>query len=82
VQEKVTAIRIGPAADADVVMLVLNSAQAMTLTNLLPEIRLSFRKNRTVCGEGLAAVYNTRQPTMTLLCIGARTDGSFEPKNY
>jgi len=80
VKEKVIAIGIGPAADADVVMLVLNASQAMTLSNLLPEIRLSFRKNRTVCGEGLAAVYNTKQPTMTLLCIGARTDGRFEPE--
>ena len=80
IKEKVNAIRIGPSTDADVVMLVLNAAQAMTLSNLLPEIRLSFRKNRTVCGEGLAAVYNTRQPTMTLLCIGARTDGCFEPE--
>ncbi|MDO8578006.1 MAG: DUF169 domain-containing protein [Dehalococcoidales bacterium] len=80
VKEKVTAIRIGPAVDADVVMLVLNAAQAMTLSNLLPEIKLSFRKNRTVCGEGLAAVYNTKLPTMTLLCIGARTDGNFEPE--
>lgn len=80
VKEKVAAIRVGPAADADVVMLVLTPGQAMTLSNLIPEIKLSFRKNRTVCGEGLAAVYNTKLPTMTLLCIGARTDGGFEPE--
>ncbi|GEM_PF-1325870 len=80
IKGKVIGVRVGPTADTDVVMLVLNPAQAMTLSNLLPEIKLSFRKNRTVCGEGLAAVYNTKQPTMTLLCIGARTDGSFEPE--
>lgn len=77
IKEKITGVRIGPVADADVVMLVLNPEQMMTLTNLLPEIRVSFKKNRTVCGESMAHVYNTQQPTMTLLCIGARTDGNF-----
>ena len=80
VKEKVKALVVGPTGDADVVMLILNAGQAMTLSNLLPEIKLSFRKNRTVCGEGLATVYNTKQPSMTLLCIGARTDGNFEPE--
>jgi uncharacterized protein (DUF169 family) len=80
VKEKVSRVLIGPAMGADVVMLVIGPGQAMTLTNLIPEIRLSARKNRTVCGEGLASVYNTKQPTMTLLCIGARTDGQFEPE--
>ena len=78
IKEKIAGIRIGPVEDADTVMLVVNPEQGMTLTNLLPEIRLSFRKNRTVCGEGMASVFNTRQPTMTLLCIGARTDGDFQ----
>lgn len=79
IKEKIAAVRIGPVEDADVVMLILNPGQAMTLNNILPEINLSVRKNRTVCGEGLASVYNTRQPTMSLLCIGARTDGNFQP---
>ncbi len=78
IKEKITGMRIGPVEDADTVMLVLNPEQGMTLTNLLPEIQLSFRKNRTVCGEGMASVFNTSQPTMTLLCIGARTDGNFQ----
>ena len=78
IKEKIAAIRIGPVEDADTVMLVVNPEQSMTLTNLLPEIELSFRKNRTVCGEGMASVFNTKQPTMTLLCIGARTDGDFQ----
>lgn len=79
IKEKIAAVRIGPIEGADVVMLIINPSQAMTLANLMPDIKLSQRKNRTVCGEGLAAVYNTKQPTMTLLCIGARTDGDFEP---
>ena len=78
IKEKITGLRIGPVEDADTVMLIVNPEQSMTLTNLLPEIQLSFRKNRTVCGEGMASVYNTKQPTMTLLCIGARTDGDFQ----
>ncbi len=78
IREKITGVRIGPVADADAVMLVLNPEQGMTITNLLPEIRVSFKKNRTVCGEGMASVYNNQQPTMTPLCVGARTDGGFQ----
>ena len=77
ITEEIAAVRIGPVADADVIMLVLNPEQAMTLSNVLPGIVTTFKKNRTVCGEGVARVCKENQPVMTLLCIGARTDGAF-----
>ena len=79
IKEKIIGVRIGPIADADAVMLVLNPEQGMTLGNLLAGLKVTFKWNRTVCGEGMASVYNSKQPTMTLLCIGARTDGDFKP---
>lgn len=78
IREKILGVRIGPTDNADAVMLILNPEQGMTLGNLIGGLKVTFKWNRTVCGEGMAQVYNTKQPTMTLLCIGARTDGDFE----
>ena len=75
---KILGVRIGPVDNADAVMLVLNSEQAMTLGNLLHGMNVVFKWNRTVCGEGMAYVYNNQKPSMTLLCVGARTDGNFK----
>jgi uncharacterized protein (DUF169 family) len=77
ITDEITTVRIGSVADADVVMLVLNPEQSMTLSNVMPGLGVTFKKNRTVCGEGVAYVYYNKKPTMTLLCIGARTDGTF-----
>jgi uncharacterized protein (DUF169 family) len=77
IKVKVSSVRIGPLEDADNVMLVLNPEQAMTLANLVPGINVAFKWNKTVCGDGMAFVYNHQQPSMSLLCIGARTDGGF-----
>ena len=79
IHEKIMAVRIGPVDDADTVMLVLNPEQAMTLGNLMPGMNLTFKWNRTVCGEGMAYVYNSKKPSVNMLCIGARTDGEFKP---
>jgi uncharacterized protein (DUF169 family) len=79
ITEEIAAVRIGPVADADIVMLVLNPEQTMTLSNVMPGLAVTFKKNRTVCGEGVPRVYYGNQPTVTLLCIGARTDGAFAP---
>jgi uncharacterized protein (DUF169 family) len=78
IKSKINAVRIGPLAGADVVLLVLNPEQAMTLAHLLPEIEMSFKNNRTVCGEGVARVCQDGQAVMSLLCIGARMDGGFK----
>ena len=78
IKDKITAVCIGPLAGADAVLLVLNPEQAMTLAHLLPEIQMSFKNNRTVCGEGVARVCRDRQSVMSLLCIGARMDGGFK----
>jgi uncharacterized protein (DUF169 family) len=78
IKERAAALLIGPVAGSNVVMLVLTPAQAMTLCNLVPGMNVVFRKNRTVCGDGMAHVFNTHRPSMSLLCIGARTDGAFQ----
>lgn len=74
----VEALRVGPVKDADVVMLVLDPEQAMTVSGMLEGITTQFAKSRTVCGEGMARGYNSGRPIITFLCIGARTKGDFQ----
>ncbi|MBI2859389.1 MAG: DUF169 domain-containing protein [Chloroflexi bacterium] len=72
------ALRIGPVDGADVVMLVLNAEQVMTLSILLDGVKAEFKGNMAVCGEAMAQVYNTGKPNVTVLCNGARTFGTYE----
>ena len=76
---KVAALRIGPLEDADVVMLVLQPAQAMTASLIVEGIQMRFRRNRAVCGDNMAEVFDSGKPRLSFLCVGSRTSGGFGP---
>lgn len=69
------AIRIGPVEDADVVLLILNSEQVMTMAILLEGMTARFKGDMAVCGEGVAQVVLDGQPNVSFLCNGARLRG-------
>jgi len=77
IHERIEAVRVGPLADSDLVMLILNPEQVMTAAVMLEGIQVRFGRNRTICGDCSAGVYNTGQPRLTFLCIGPRTTGGF-----
>jgi len=77
IKGKINAVRIGQSENADIVILILNPEQVMSVANLIGGINLRFRKNRAVCGDCVAEVYNSGQPRISFLCIGSRTDGHF-----
>ncbi len=79
IKEKVTALRIGPVEDSDVVLLVLTPEQVMTMSILLEGISAKFKGDMAVCGEAMALVYNSGEPNVTFLCNGARMYGGYEP---
>lgn len=81
VKEKIAAVRIGPLADADVVLFLLNAEQVMTLSILLEGVRAESQGDMGVCGEATAKVYNEGQPNVTFLCNGARLNGGYEPND-
>ena len=74
---KVAALRIGPLEESDVVMLILQPGQVMTAALIIEDIQMRFRRNRAVCGDSMAEVFNRGQPRITFLCVGARTSGGF-----
>jgi uncharacterized protein (DUF169 family) len=74
---KVAALRVGPLEDADVVMLILQPGQVMTASLIIEGINLRFRRNRAVCGDNMAEVFNSGQPRISFLCVGSRTSGGF-----
>ena len=77
IKEKISALRIGPAESADIIMLILNPEQVMSAANMVEGINLRFRKNRAICGDCVTEVYNSGQPRISFLCIGSRTNGHF-----
>ncbi len=77
IPDKVAALRIGPLDDADVVILVLQPAQVMTASLIIEGINLRFRRNRAVCGDNVAEVFNSGEPRISFLCVGSRTSGGF-----
>ncbi len=78
ITEHTAALKIGPVDGADVVMLILNAEQVMTLSILLEGVKAEFKGNMAVCGEAMAQVYNTGQTNVTFLCNGARIFGTYE----
>ena len=74
---KVEALRIGPLGGADVVMLVVQPGHVMTAAIIIENIQQRFRRNRAVCGDSMAEVFNSGQPRITFLCVGSRTSGGF-----
>ncbi len=76
-KQKIGALRVGPVENADVLLLVVNAEQAMMLTHIVADIRVSTARSRTVCGQGVASVYNDKKPVISFLCLGARTRGGF-----
>jgi uncharacterized protein (DUF169 family) len=77
IKDKIAAVRIGQPGNADVVILIVNPEQVMSMANIVEGIGLRFRKNRAVCGDCVTEVYTSGQPRISFLCIGSRTDGHF-----
>lgn len=75
---RVAALRIGPLEDADVVMLILQPAQVMTAALIIEGINLRFRRNKAVCGDNMAEVFNSGEPRISFLCVGSRTSGGYK----
>ena len=78
IKEKTAALRIGPVEDAEVVLLILNAEQVMTMSILLNGIEASFKGDMGVCSESMAQVYNSGKVNVSFLCNGARTLGGYE----
>ncbi|MDO8473703.1 MAG: DUF169 domain-containing protein, partial [Dehalococcoidia bacterium] len=78
IREKMAAVRVGPVDGADIVLLILNAEQVMTVSILLEGMEATFKGNMAVCGEATALVHNTGKPNVTFLCNGARTFGTYE----
>lgn len=78
INEKMAAIRLGPIDGADMVLLILNAEQVMTVSILLEGMEATFKGNMAVCGEATALVHNTGKSNVTFLCNGARTFGTYE----
>lgn len=72
------AVVIGPLENADVVLLVLNNRQAMTMSILMGGISAEFRGEVAVCGEATAQVYHEGLPNLSFLCNGARMFGGYK----
>lgn len=78
IKDKIALLKVGAAEDCDVVLLLLNPEQVMTLSILLEGVNARFKGDMAVCGEAMAQVYNTGQPNVTFLCGGARTFGGYQ----
>lgn len=78
IEEETAALRVGAVAGSDVVMLILDPEQVMTMSILLDGVQASFKGNLAVCGEAMAQVYNTGRANLTFLCNGARIFGTYE----
>ena len=74
------AVSIGPLDNAEVVLLILNPEQAMTVAHLLGGVDAHFSGNLSVCGEAVAKVVNEGKANVSFLCEGARFYGQYEPQ--
>jgi uncharacterized protein (DUF169 family) len=72
------AVYVGRADNADVILLVLNPEQMMTLSILLGGVSANFRGEFGVCGEAVARVYTERKPNLSFFCNGARMFADFK----
>ncbi|MBI2908177.1 MAG: DUF169 domain-containing protein [Chloroflexi bacterium] len=78
IKTEMKSVRVGSLEGCDVVLLVLNPDQVMTISVLLDGMKASFKGETAVCGEGVAHVYTTGTPNVTFLCLGARTLGGYQ----
>lgn len=68
----VSAVRVGPLEEADVVLFTVTPRQAMILAILTGGIEAHCKGEHAVCGEVIARVYESGRPHMSLLCQGVR----------
>lgn len=77
-KELTRAVVVGPLDNADVILLILNNRQTMTMSILMGGISAEFRGEVAVCGEATAQVYKEGIPNLSFLCNGARMFGGYK----